>query len=284
MAEINRKAFFRKLNSVGYKCFEAATIAAKTAGNPYIEIVHLINQASRSRIRMSIRSSTPSASTRPGSRRTCSRPSAKLPRGGGSYVDFSSPVMESRSGFLEIRLPDVQPAEDPHRALGGGDGQGPCPRAATFWRSAGNLKRSSPSSSPTISRRSPPRARRRAWRQGWGRRRGAPRRARPAGPWPRRRWASRRRSKKFTVDLTEKARKGEIDPIVGRDEEIRQMRRHPHAPPPEQPDPHRRGRRRQNRRRRRASRTASWRRRAARAQGRHRSARWTSACSRPARA
>jgi type VI secretion system protein VasG len=29
--------------------------------------------------------------------------------------------------------------------------------------------------------------------------------------------------KKFTVDLTEKARKGEMDPIVGRDEEIRQI-------------------------------------------------------------
>ncbi len=29
--------------------------------------------------------------------------------------------------------------------------------------------------------------------------------------------------KRFTVDLTEKARKGEIDPIVGRDEEIRQV-------------------------------------------------------------
>src|SRR3546814_12605561 len=29
--------------------------------------------------------------------------------------------------------------------------------------------------------------------------------------------------KQFTVDLTEQARKGEIDPIVGRDEEIRQI-------------------------------------------------------------
>ena len=29
--------------------------------------------------------------------------------------------------------------------------------------------------------------------------------------------------KKFTVDLTEKARKGEMDPITGRDEEIRQI-------------------------------------------------------------
>src|SRR5204863_9877662 len=29
--------------------------------------------------------------------------------------------------------------------------------------------------------------------------------------------------KKFTVDLTEKARKGEIDPVTGRDDEIRQI-------------------------------------------------------------
>ena len=29
--------------------------------------------------------------------------------------------------------------------------------------------------------------------------------------------------KRFAVDLTERARKGEIDPIVGRDEEIRQI-------------------------------------------------------------
>ncbi len=47
--------------------------------------------------------------------------------------------------------------------------------------------------------------------------------ARPAARWRRRRWASRRRCKRFTVDLTEQARKGKIDPIVGRDEEIRQI-------------------------------------------------------------
>ena len=29
--------------------------------------------------------------------------------------------------------------------------------------------------------------------------------------------------KRFTVDLTEQARKGKIDPVVGRDEEIRQI-------------------------------------------------------------
>ena len=29
--------------------------------------------------------------------------------------------------------------------------------------------------------------------------------------------------KKFTIDLTEKARKGEMDPVTGRDDEIRQI-------------------------------------------------------------
>jgi len=47
---------------------------------------------------------------------------------------------------------------------------------------------------------------------------------------------------RFAQDLTAKAASGEMDPILGRDEEIRQiidvlMRRRP-----EQPDPHRRGR------------------------------------------
>ena len=36
-------------------------------------------------------------------------------------------------------------------------------------------------------------------------------------------WASRKRSKRFTVDLTEQARRGKIDPVVGRDDEIRQI-------------------------------------------------------------
>ena len=29
--------------------------------------------------------------------------------------------------------------------------------------------------------------------------------------------------KRFTVDLTERARKGELDPVIGRDDEIRQI-------------------------------------------------------------
>ena len=35
---------------------------------------------------------------------------------------------------------------------------------------------------------------------------------------------------RFSIDLTERASKGEMDPIVGRDEEIRQIVHDPAAP------------------------------------------------------
>ena len=44
MADIKAVTMFRKLDSVGYKSFEAATIAAKMAGNPNIDIIHVLNQ------------------------------------------------------------------------------------------------------------------------------------------------------------------------------------------------------------------------------------------------
>ena len=40
----------------------------------------------------------------------------------------------------------------------------------------------------------------------------------------------------FTVDLTQKAKQGKIDPVLGRDFEDTSNRRHPDASPPEQSD------------------------------------------------
>src|SRR5690554_3190195 len=44
MAEISRTALFGKLNPVGYKAIEAATVFCKMRGNPYVELVHWIHQ------------------------------------------------------------------------------------------------------------------------------------------------------------------------------------------------------------------------------------------------
>ena len=44
MAEISRAALFGKLNAVGYKAIEAATVFCKMRGNPYVETVHWLHQ------------------------------------------------------------------------------------------------------------------------------------------------------------------------------------------------------------------------------------------------
>ena len=44
MVEINRAALFGKLNSIGYKAIESATVFCKMRGNPYVELVHWIHQ------------------------------------------------------------------------------------------------------------------------------------------------------------------------------------------------------------------------------------------------
>ena len=44
MTEISRVALFGKLNALGYKAIEGATVFCKMRGNPYVEIVHWIHQ------------------------------------------------------------------------------------------------------------------------------------------------------------------------------------------------------------------------------------------------
>jgi type VI secretion system protein VasG len=44
MSDISRVALFGKLNTVGYKAVEGATVFCKLRGNPYVELVHWIHQ------------------------------------------------------------------------------------------------------------------------------------------------------------------------------------------------------------------------------------------------
>jgi len=44
MTEISRIALFGKLNAVGYKAVESATVFCKLRGNPYVEVVHWFHQ------------------------------------------------------------------------------------------------------------------------------------------------------------------------------------------------------------------------------------------------
>ena len=44
MSEINRTSLFGKLNQVGYRAIEGATVFCKLRGNPYVELVHWMQQ------------------------------------------------------------------------------------------------------------------------------------------------------------------------------------------------------------------------------------------------
>jgi type VI secretion system protein VasG len=44
MSEISRVALFGKLNELTYKGIESATVFCKMRGNPYVELVHWLNQ------------------------------------------------------------------------------------------------------------------------------------------------------------------------------------------------------------------------------------------------
>ncbi|MGK2926582.1 MAG: hypothetical protein ACSLE2_13280, partial [Lysobacterales bacterium] len=44
MTEISRSALFGKLNSLLYQSIESATVFCKMRGNPYVELVHWLQQ------------------------------------------------------------------------------------------------------------------------------------------------------------------------------------------------------------------------------------------------
>ena len=44
MLEISRTALFGKLNPLAYKAIEGATVFCKLRGNPYVELVHWVQQ------------------------------------------------------------------------------------------------------------------------------------------------------------------------------------------------------------------------------------------------
>jgi type VI secretion system protein VasG len=44
VSEISRVKLFGKLNSLGYKAVEGATVFCKLRGNPYVELVHWLHQ------------------------------------------------------------------------------------------------------------------------------------------------------------------------------------------------------------------------------------------------
>ncbi|HEU0204905.1 MAG TPA: type VI secretion system ATPase TssH [Burkholderiaceae bacterium] len=222
MTEISRMALFGKLNKLAYQSIESATMLCKMRGNPYVEVAHWLHQILQladSDLHRVIRhyGLDPAVLAR-----DLVASLDRLPRGSTSVTDLSSQIDEAvergwvygslmfrasqvRTGYLLLGMlktaglrhtlqaisrefdklkPDVV-AEELEKIIGGS------PEAQLAATDGTNL--------------------------------GAGGAAAGGGEPAPAALGKQEALNRFTVDLTEQARSGKLDPIVGRDDEIRQV-------------------------------------------------------------
>jgi type VI secretion system protein VasG len=222
MAEIKRSTLFGKLNPLGYKSIESATIFCKMRGNPYVEVVHwvhqLLQQPDSDLLRIIKHFNLESSRVAADIVATLDR----LPRGATAISDFS-PMIEAalqqaylyatllygepqvRTGHLVVAFLRTDSLRNVFLGLS---------------REFAKIKGEQLSDDfAKIVAGSPEDAMRSS--DGSGISAGAAP-GETSGALPPAEMGKQEALKRFTTDLTEKARKDEIDPIIGRDEEIRQ--------------------------------------------------------------
>jgi type VI secretion system protein VasG len=220
MSEISRTALFGKLNSLAYKAIEGATVFCKLRGNPYVELVHWIQQILQtpdSDLHRIVRHFELDSSRLA---KDVTDALDRLPRGATSISDLSSHVENAvergwvyatlmfgetqvRTGHLMVgilKTPSLRNAlvaisrhfegvksdtltEDFRRIVNGS------PEDALTARDGSSLAAPGEASDAMA----------------------------PA------QMGKQEALKRFATDLTDRARKGQIDPVSGRDEEIRQI-------------------------------------------------------------
>jgi type VI secretion system protein VasG len=218
MTDISRAALFGKLNPVAYRAIEGATVFCKLRGNPYVELVHWLHQilqAQDSDLHRIVRHFELDAS-RLAADVTASLD--KLPRGATAISDFSPSIEDSvergwvfatlmlgetqvRTGHLMLGIVKTTHLRNALYAI---SRQFEKVKAEALGDEFAKILASSPEANLTATDGS-----------------GTPGEA--SGAIAPAAMGKQEALAKFAVDLTERARKGEIDPIVGRDAEIRQV-------------------------------------------------------------
>ncbi|WP_025859472.1 type VI secretion system ATPase TssH [Pseudomonas sp. CHM02] len=216
MADISRVALFGKLNSLCYRAIESSTVFCKMRGNPYVELVHWLQQILQLTDSDLLRLIRHYGIDPAVLARDLTAALDRLPRGSTSVTDLSSQVEEAverawvyatlmlgdsqvRSGHLLLALLKTPGLRN---GLYGVSREFNKVGIDDFSEQFGVLLKDSPEAHMAAS----------DGYQAPGEDLGAVASATP-----------REALKRFTVDLTEQARNGTMDPIVGRDEEIRQV-------------------------------------------------------------
>lgn len=219
MAEINRTDLFGKLNPLAYRAIESATVFCKLRGNPYVELVHWFNQIfelpdsdlhrvvkffdiHEARLAEDI-----------------TRALDALPRGASSISDFSIHVEEAikeawvystlmfgdtsiRTGYLIFSILKTRSLRN---ALLGVSSQFSAVGVDVLSDQFGEITGGSPEDRMAAAQGSTSAAQPGEVSEAIA----------PAA------MGKQEALSRFSFDLTERARKGELDPILGRDEEIR---------------------------------------------------------------
>ena len=223
MREIGRVALFGKLNSLAYRGIESATVFCKMRGNPYVELVHWVHQLLQlpdSDLQRCIKQ----FNVDPGRlARDLTDALDRLPRGSTSISDLSSHVEEAvergwvygtlmfgdsqvRTGYLLVGILKTPTLRNALQAISKEFAKF---NLDTLTDRFEEVVKGSPEEGLRASD---------GFQAGGG---AAPGEA--SGALPPAQMGKQEALKRFTVDLTEQARQGKIDPIVGRDEEIRQI-------------------------------------------------------------
>lgn len=223
MSDISRVALFGKLNSVGYKSIESATVFCKMRGNSYVELVHWIHQILQlqdSDLHHIIKQFNIEPSHLA---RDITETLDKLPRGSTSISDLSSHIEEAvergwvygtlmfgesqvRTGHLIV---GILKSRQLNHALIGISKEFEKIKLDTLTERFDEVVDGSPETSLHATD---------GFQVGGG---AAPGEA--SGAMAPAQMGKQEALHQFTVDLTEEARSGKMDPIVGRDEEIRQI-------------------------------------------------------------
>ena len=223
MSEISRAALFGKLNPIAYKAIEGATTFCKLRGNPYVELVHWLHQI------LQVQDSDLHRIVRhyelDPSKLSADFTAAldRLPRGATSISDLSSHVedaVERGWVFATLMFGEAQ-VRTGHLLLG-------CLKTTTLRnalyaisRQLELVKAEALADDFTKILATSPEA---ALAAADGSRVGSvgtPGEA--SGAMAPAQMGKQEALRQFSIDLTERARNGEIDPIVGRDQEIRQV-------------------------------------------------------------
>lgn len=221
MSEISRLALFGKLNPLLFKSLEGATVFCKLRGNPYVELVHWLHQLLQENDSDLLRIFRHFEIDAEQLAVDVLRSLDRLPRGATSISDFSDQIETSiERGWVYATL---MFNESQIRSAYWLSGMLRTRALANELRSISKEleKINEPALSDAFPKVLPhsPEAKLQA-ADGSGLQ-GSPGDA--SGATPSLGAGKQEALQRYTVDLTERARKGELDPVTGRDEEVRQM-------------------------------------------------------------